>query len=197
MISALPSLPDLPDGPSLETARGPVEIPLLEPWQFWALVLAGAVLLVLFGGWLWRTLRRRGRRAEEDAVPPRQAALAALALAAGREDPAGFGALCAEALRGYCRTALGAGRHFHTTAEILRDASRNPHIAEDAHNELRALLGRYDALKFARGVPTSEERTELLERATHWVEAREAEGRAREEAARAAARESGSAAAPS
>ena len=72
-IPAAPQMPPLPEGPSLDRVRGPVEIPAYEPWQI--AILLG--LIVLFIGLLiWLYVRSRRRAAT--TTPPYEAALTEL-----------------------------------------------------------------------------------------------------------------------
>ena len=46
-MPAAPKMPPLPEGPSLDRVRGPIEIPAYEPWQI-ILALGFIVLLLAY-----------------------------------------------------------------------------------------------------------------------------------------------------
>ena len=103
------ALPDLPEGPSLDRVRGPVEPPAPALWQLWVLGLLGLLAFVAII-WLVRRLRRKAPR----TVPAPPAATAREALAAARltDDPRLQASLCGGILRAYLerRFNLPAGR---------------------------------------------------------------------------------------
>ena len=72
-IPAAPQMPPLPEGPSLDRVRGPVEIPAYEPWQI-AILLGFIVLFIGLLIWLYA----RSRLKSATTTPPYELALAEL-----------------------------------------------------------------------------------------------------------------------
>ena len=72
-MPAIPQLPPLPEGPSLDRVRGPIEIPAYEPWQI-AILLGFIVLFIGLLIWLYV----RSRRKSATATSPYEIAVAEL-----------------------------------------------------------------------------------------------------------------------
>ena len=133
-----------------------------------ALVLL--VLLSLIGLALY--LVRKKRRAAPRAAPavqtplsPRERALEALARAESlRADAKAFYSAVTDAVRAYLRDTHGIPAVEATTTEIMAEASRTT-LPQTARDGLWALLGEADLVKFAKHVPTDEEKTRFMEKA--------------------------------
>lgn len=157
-----PAEPALPEGPSLEHLRGPVEIPPLEFWQILALGLAGCFLLWL----LYRFLRSR-RNARSPRLTAADTAFAELDAAAQHTagDDERFAVLSSLALRRYFERGHGIPALGRTTVEFLRQLHKHPKLGEAAREPLAEFLDRCDRVKFARHSLTPEEREALTENA--------------------------------
>lgn len=162
-------LSDLPEGPSLDAVRGPIDIPALEPWQFWTLIGLACVAAGIIVWLLIRYLWNRGTR--ETSVPPRDAALATLALAGTCEDDTEFAVIVSQALRGYYKEAIGIRALEQTTAEFIAVARQHPDVPEDESEALEQILTLCDRVKFARAKLPETERSQLTASAVRWIEA--------------------------
>ena len=145
-IPTTPQLPPLPEGPSLDRVRGPVEIPAYEPWQI--AILLG--LIVLFIGLLiWLYVRSRRRAA---TTPPYEAALTQLQAATDltAEDDERFAILSSQALRRYLEDELGLRSTARTSEEFLLSLKDNTQLDEFFQTTLREVLANFDQIKFAQ-----------------------------------------------
>ena len=146
-IPAAPQLPPLPEGPSLDRVRGPVEILAYEPWQI--AILLGFIVLFI-GLLIWLYVRSRRRAAT--TTPPYEAALAELQAAADltAEDDERFAILSSQALRRYLEDELGLRSTARTSEEFLLSLKDNAQLDEFSQTTLREVLANFDKIKFAQ-----------------------------------------------
>jgi hypothetical protein len=146
-IDATPHLPPLPEGPSLDRLRGPIEIPAYEPWQ----IILALGFIVLFIG-LLICLAVRSRRKAATTTPPYEAALADLQAAADltAEDDERFAILSSHALRRYLEDGLGLRSTARTSEEFLLSLKGTTQLDESFQSTLRKLLANLDHVKFAQ-----------------------------------------------
>jgi len=179
-MPATPQLPPLPEGPALERARGPVEIPAYEPWQ---IALAVACGLLFLGLLLWLFLRARRKAAP--TVPPYEAAMRELETAAQLtpDDDDRFAVLTSLALRRYlentlallrrggtCDARSGSSSSTGTTQELLRRLQSETSFGIDFQNRLGEALAAFDRVKFAGRALSPEERIRLMDTARQLVD---------------------------
>lgn len=150
-------------------AIGPVAWPAW--WLVFAAILFSALCLLL-----WRK-RQRARQGPPPPppIPPDQEALAKLReleastlLANGKIKE--FYSALSDIVRLYLEQGFKVMALERTTAELMRDLRRNPHVQTDWHATLRHLLEACDLVKFAKFRPSSEEGKEELNKAIQFVE---------------------------
>jgi hypothetical protein len=125
--------------------RGPLALP---HWELWAMLAAGAVLVVALGGVLFTWLRRRRDR----ALTAEQRALAQLELArayAEAGQPREYAMAASDALRGYIEERFALRAAHSTTEEFLDDVATSPSLA-DRRVALTEFLAACDLAKFGR-----------------------------------------------
>jgi hypothetical protein len=146
-IDATPQLPPLPEGPSLDRLRGPIEIPAYEPWQ----IILALGFIVLFIGMLI-CLAVRSRRKSVPTTPPYEAALVELQAAADltAENDEHFAILSSHALRRYLEDGLGLRSTARTSEEFLLSLKGNVQLDESFQSTLREVLANLDHVKFAQ-----------------------------------------------
>ncbi len=164
-----PQLQQLPDGPSLDQVRGPVEIPAYEPWQialFIALGLLAAALLIWGMIAILRSCRNR-----TPEVSPQATALAELDTAAQLTtgDDERFAVLSSLALRRYFEEGLNIRSTARTSEEFLNSLKGTPRIEEEDQSALANFLSQCDAIKFARMPVAPEQRNALTETAKELI----------------------------
>ncbi len=139
-------MPPLPEGPSLDRVRGPVEIPAYEPWQI--AILLG--FIVLFIGLLICLSARSRRRAA--TTTPYETALAELQAAADltAQDDERFAILSSKALRRYLEDELGLLSTARTSEEFLLSLKGNTQFDESFQSTLGEVLANFDQIKFAQ-----------------------------------------------
>lgn len=167
-----PQLPPLPDGPSLDRVRGPIELPAYSNWQITLFALASLLLLVLFiwaGARLYRYFRQR-----RAALAPAQVAQAELRSAELCQADERFAVCLTQALRRYFEQGLHLPSHAQTSEEFLRRLKHHPHLSTDFQNELAEFLRHCDRVKFARTQMDSLQRSKLIQQAHNLVEQAEA-----------------------
>ncbi len=159
-MPSTPQLPPLPEGPSLDRVRGPIEVPAYEPWQIALAIACGLIFLSLL---LWLFLRARNKPAP--AIPPYEAAMAELDAAAQltAEDDDRFAVLSSLALRRYLENALGLRFSARTSEEFLRSLKGDTRFDPDFQNKLSEVLAAFDRVKFAGQAIRPEERIRLTD----------------------------------
>lgn len=162
-------LPRLPEGPSPERMRGPVEIGGAPPWP--ALVALALVVLLAAAVLIW-WIRRRRRGADAPRVPPGEAALEELRNAAAltRDDDARFCTLASLALRRYLEDGHGIPALGHTTGEVRGSVTEAGLLDPGEASRLTAFLERCDSVKFGRDRLGEGEREALAEEGRALVE---------------------------
>ena len=159
-IDATPQLPPLPEGPSLDRLRGPIEIPAYEPWQ----IILALGFIVLFIG-LLICLAVRSRRKATKTTTPYKAALVELQTAANlsAEDDELFAILSSQALRRYLEDEFGLSSTARTSAEFLHSLKDNSQLDEFPQTTLREVLANLDHVKFAQHTISIEARIHITD----------------------------------
>ncbi|TVP81674.1 MAG: hypothetical protein EA353_01360 [Puniceicoccaceae bacterium] len=162
-----PQLPPLPEGPSLDRVRGPVELTTSASWPITLAVLFG---LILCGLLIWSILRKRQK--SPAALPPYQAALAELDAAAKltEGDDERFAILTSAALRHYLENGLGLRFHARTSEEFLRSLKGNTRLDEAFQNKLGQALHDFDQVKFARATLRPDDRIRITDTVRRLIE---------------------------
>ena len=163
------TLPELPPGPSPERVRGPVEIPVLEPWQIVLITLACIVIAALIGWKLFRHIR--SSKQQQSPLSPRDEAIAALNAAANfaASNDEQFAVMSSLALRRYFETGKGIDALGRTTDEFLKSLSDHTLLNAAARQSLDECLRRCDQVKFAGSSLTETERHALTESALELI----------------------------
>lgn len=156
-------LPDLPAGPSLESVRGPVDIPLFETWQLICIGILTAALFGILVSWLIRFLRSRAKCPA--SRPPENIARHAIEQANG-DDPA-YALALTQAVRSYLNTKLKRPILAQTSEETLSHLP--PSFAVSAE-DLRAFFQHCDTIKFGQAPLSKEQRIQLSDTALRLIE---------------------------
>lgn len=165
--------PELPAGPSLDRVRGPVEIPMFEPWQITLFILIGLVALALIA-WAIIALMRHLKN-KQTALTPAAAALAELdAAAALNTDDERFAVLSTNALRRYFEEGLNIPARGRTSEEFLRTLKDNTRLNSTFSEQLSLFLAQCDGIKFAQQTVDSDQRTKLTALAKELIQQAEA-----------------------
>ena len=169
---SLLTIQDIPPGPSLDRARGPVEIPLLEPWQISLITFFGALLLGLIGWLVLRYLRTQKKNVPKE--PPHSIAIAELNKAAQTtvDNDKAFATLNAQALRRYFAKGSDMYTHGKTTDEFIQTLETDDLPDSATRTSLANILHQCDQIKFAGVQLTQEERQQLTETALALLERR-------------------------
>ena len=134
LLAQMPTtqIPDLPAGPALDSVRGPVDIPLFEPWQIGIITALGLLLIALLTWGITRFIRSRRKRTR--AIQPHIAALAELETAAAYTtgDDDRFAVLSSRALRRYFEARSGIPALEKTTLEFLNSLKDHPKLNAEA-----------------------------------------------------------------
>jgi hypothetical protein len=153
-----PQLPPLPEGPSLDRVRGPIEIPAYDLWQ---IALAVGFIALFIG--LLICIFVRSRRKAATTTPPYEAALADLQAAADltAEDDERFAILSSHALRRYLEDGLGLRSAARTSEEFLLSIKCTTQLDESFQATLGEILANLDQIKFARQAISIEARIHI------------------------------------
>lgn len=158
-------LPELPEGPSLENVRGPIDAN--GAFQAWQLVLAAVAVLLIAGFLLWLYLR--SRKNPPPPINPLTAARGELAAATQAVDDERFALLCANAVRRFMELRYGLPATARTSSEIVASLP-----LDGAEKErIRVFLDRCDGVKFARRGFSEAQRNEVMETARDLIETME------------------------
>ena len=157
-MPAAPKMPPLPEGPSLDRVRGPIEIPAYEPWQ---IILALGLIVLFIGLLIWSAAR--SRRKATKTTSPYEAALAKLQAAAdlSTEDDKRFAILSSQALRRYLEDEFGLSSTARTSEEFLLSLKGNTQFDESFQKTLREVLANFDQIKFAQQALSIESRINI------------------------------------
>ncbi|MDP4611749.1 MAG: serine palmitoyltransferase small subunit family protein [Opitutales bacterium] len=166
-------LPELPAGPSLDRVRGPVEIPMFEPWQITLFIVLGLIALALI---IWAIIAFvRHLRNQHIALAPATTALAELeAAAALTTDDERFAVLSTNALRRYFEEGLNIPAKGRTSEEFLRSLKGNTQLDHTYSEQLSQFLAQCDGIKFAQQTVDSDQRTKLTTLAKELIQQAEA-----------------------
>ncbi|NBB80641.1 MAG: DUF4381 family protein [Verrucomicrobia bacterium] len=162
-----PQLPPLPEGPSLDRVRGPVDIPAYEPWQ---IALAALFVLCFLGLIVWAILR--SRKKQTPPLPPYETALAELdaAVELTEGDDERFAMLTSAALRRYLEMDLGLHFTARTSQEFLLSLKKKGQLNETFQEQLSDVLAAFDRIKFARSSIAPEERRHISDKVRRLIE---------------------------
>ena len=159
-IPAAAQMPPLPEGPSLDRVRGPIEIPAYEPWQ---IVLALGFIVLFIGLLIWLTVRSRGKATT--TTPPHEAALSELQAVAdlSAEDDEHFAILSSQVLRRYLEDELGLRSTARTSEEFLLSLKGNTQFDESFQTTLSEILDSLDQTKFSQQTISIELRIHIID----------------------------------
>ena len=163
-----PQLPPLPDGPSLERVRGPIEIPAYTTWQI--ALLGGLAILVaaLFIWAIWKLIQ--GWQKRRAAIAPAKAAIAELEAAALSQEDERFTVGSVQALRRYFQNGLHITTNGQTSEEFLGRLQQHPRLSQDFKSSLAQFLQDCDAVKFAQRELGPQARQVLTQQALSLIE---------------------------
>ena len=154
-------MPPLPEGPSLDRVRGPVEIPLFETWQ---VITVASIVILVCAVLLWfcvRYLRSTSNRRQP--LSATQVALAELDAATSfADDDERFAVLTSGALRRYFENGLHIPSYGRTSEEFLRSLKGNTLLDGSFNQSLERFFTQCDAMKFARKASNEQERAALI-----------------------------------
>ena len=159
-IPTAPQMPPLPEGPSLDRVRGPIEIPAYEPWQ---IVLALGFIALFIGLLIW--LAVRSRRKATIRTPPHEAALAELQAVAdlSAKDDERFAILSSQVLRRCLEDELGLHSTARTSEEFLLSLKGNTQLDESFKTTIREIIATLDQTKFAQQAISIEARIHITD----------------------------------
>jgi len=161
-------MPPLPKGPSLESVRGPVEIPLYEPWQIALFITLGILAL---GCFIWLVIVISLRKKRKRKVPCAYAsAQTQLQIADQADDDEHFAQRCSGALRHYFEEGLGIAAKGRTSEEFLRRLKGDTRFDGSFHAKLEQFYAQCDAIKFARSKSDPAQRNAILKTAEELIE---------------------------
>lgn len=162
LANSLAQLPPLPEGPSLEHVRGPIEV--ADGFATWQIALAALAFLLLAAALIWLLLRARKQPAPP--ADPYAAACAELDAADQARDDERFAMLCANALRRYIAARFGLPAISQTTGELC---ARLP-LGQAEQARIATFLIRCDGVKFAGAALDPEQRAQVLDTAKQLIE---------------------------
>jgi hypothetical protein len=171
-MPAAPQLPPLPEGPSLESARGPVEIPLYEPWQI-GLFIGLGILAVACVIWFLVALYLHKKRNQKPSSAYQRAHTQLNVATQTKGDDEHFARLCSGALRNYFEDGLHIATRGRTSEEFLRSLKGNTRLDASFNERLEHFLAQCDAIKFARMSSNPEQRTALHSSAVELIQTAE------------------------
>ena len=159
-MPAAPQMPPLPEGPSLDRVRGPIEIPAYEPWQ---IILALGFIILFIGLLIW--LAVCSRRKATKTTPPYEASLAELKAAAdlSTEDDERFAILSSQAIRRYLEDEFGLRSTAFTSKEFLLSLKDNTQFDESFQTTLSEILDSLDQTKFSQQTISIESRIHIID----------------------------------
>lgn len=162
-------LPELPEGPSLENVRGPIESG--GGYEIWQIALAILTGLLIAGLFVWLYLRSRKQPATP--IDPHAAALAELEAASQATDDERFAMLCANAIRRLIASRFDLPATSQTSSELCAHLP----LQREETIGISEFLERCDGVKFAGQTLGSDHRIALLDTAKeliHLLENKEA-----------------------
>ena len=159
-MPAAPQMPPLPEGPSLDRVRGPIEIPAYELWQ--VAILLGFIVLFI-GLLIWFYVR--SRRKSATTTPPYEFALAELQAAEdlSAEDDERFAILSSQVLRRCLEDELGLRSTARTSEEFLLSLKGNTQLDESSQTTIREIIATLDQTKFAQQPISIESRIHIID----------------------------------
>jgi hypothetical protein len=163
------------EGTPMRGIRGPVRWP--PPLRRWAMLAAGAVLVLVagvFGARLARSRRRRRPAPVVQVAGPYEAALKALAAMRGRalvdqREVERWYADVSAIVRRYLEERFTLRAPERTTEEVIREAAGSGQLAPDHQELVREFLSECDLVKFARHAPAPDAAARALAAAERLV----------------------------
>jgi hypothetical protein len=156
-----PQLPPLPEGPTLDNVRGPIETASFSGAEIALATIAG---LLIIAALVWLFLRSRKR--PEVPVDPEQAALAELEAASAASDDERYAILCANSVRRLLQARYDLPVTCQTSSEITRVLP----IPKTQQGQLKSFLDQCDRVKFAGQPLSPEERIQLSDTARSLID---------------------------
>jgi len=157
-IANAPQLPPLPEGPAIESVRGPLEITQVEFGPIALMVVTGLLLL----GLLYWLFFRRNQKDTVEANPYKNAMDELDAATRLTEaDDERFAVLSSLALRRYLEDACGLRFRARTSEEFLQSLRAEAVFDSDFQSQLTEVLAAFDHIKFAGGRIGREKRKAL------------------------------------
>lgn len=154
-------LPKLPQGPSLDHVRGPVEMVTSDGhWQ----IAIGILSLILLLAVIARFIFFRKLKYTQSEMSPYEVALAKLDAASTctRQNNEHFAVLCSRTLRHYLENRLGFEWAGQTSEELLSHLKSHISLEDNHEDELKQVLSLLDRIKFARETIGIQQRSDLL-----------------------------------
>jgi hypothetical protein len=145
----------------------PVDYSLLPPW----VIFAGALVALLFAGWLGWWIRRRWQRPKPQPSP-RERTLDLLDRISREMEilsPYQFSIRVSDILRRYVTEQYQLPVTRQTSVEFLAALTKASPFSDDEKLLLEDFLSRCDLIKFARYDATNEDSRLLIEEATRFV----------------------------
>lgn len=153
-------LPALPEGPSLENVRGPLET---SDFSTSLLLLVVVIAGLLGAALLWYFFRRR--KEPDPELSPLESALASIEVATHADDDARFAQTCAQAVRRFLAVCLNQPTTSKTNAELDAGLPANGEVKGLVHDFLEAC----DRVKFAHQSLSEAQRIEIMDTARRIV----------------------------
>jgi len=151
-----PQLPPLPEGPLLESVRGPIEASGLPPW---AIATAAITVILLGAGLIWLCLRNKQK--PEAIMTADEIALAEIDAAAKTADDERFAVTITKAVRRFLASRFSLPATSSTSSELLEKLT----LPSENKAVILKLLNTCDSVKFARKPLDQAQRIELLDTA--------------------------------
>lgn len=165
-----PQMPELPPGPSLDTLRGPVELPRYELWQIIGASAFAAVALIIFiyiiARYFWLNAQDK-----QQSIAADKASLSAIHLASEEPNDAEFAAALTNSIRSYLATTLTIPIRGRTNEQIL---AQLPEEFPVATGKIQNFFNLCDQAKFAQTPLSPTQRKSLSDTAQECIQAVEA-----------------------
>lgn len=158
-----PQLPELPEGPSIERVRGPVEIPLFETWEIALFIGLG---IFVFGCVIWLVVAQiQKQRLNQKKTSAYKFALSEISEAQQITESETFTVRCSAALRHYFEDGLGIAATGRTSEEFICSLKGNTRLDQSYQQQLTQFFAQCDAIKFAGHSADESQRTALADSA--------------------------------
>ncbi|MGJ8653325.1 MAG: hypothetical protein ACSHX8_08630 [Opitutaceae bacterium] len=142
-----PQLPELPEGPSLDRVRGPVEIPPFETWEIALFIGLGVFLSACI---IWLIVAQiQKQRSKTQKTSAYESALSEIREAQAITESEPFTIRCSAALRLYFEDGLGIAATGRTSEEFIRSLKGNTRLDDNYQQQVAEFFAQCDAIKFA------------------------------------------------